>query len=182
MPASQGEKAERFQELHRRTEAFVIANPWDAGSARILVALGFEALATSSGACAGTLGKRDGGVTREEALAHARGIVEAVDLPVLADLERDFADAPADVAKTTRLAAGVGLVGASIEDATGRTELPLYGLEDATARVRAAAETARSLGLPFVLTAQAENFLRGIVRCRRPSSTDLCRIDAVGEG
>jgi 2-methylisocitrate lyase-like PEP mutase family enzyme len=168
MPASQGEKAERFQELHRRTEAFVIANPWDAGSARILVALGFEALATSSGACAGTLGKRDGGVTREEALAHARGIVEAVDLPVSADLERDFADAPADVAKTTRLAAGVGLVGASIEDAT--------------ARVRAAAETARSLGLPFVLTARAENFLRGIVRCRRPSSTDLCRIDAVGEG
>ena len=168
MPASQGEKAERFQELHRRTEAFVIANPWDAGSARILVALGFEALATSSGACAATLGKQDGGVTREEALAHARGIVEAVDLPVLADLERDFADAPADVAKTTRLAAGVGLVGASIEDAT--------------ARVRAAAETARSLGLPFVLTARAENFLRGIVRCRRPSSTDLCRIDAVGEG
>ena len=168
MPAGQGEKAERFQELHRRTEAFVIANPWDADSARILVALGFEALATSSGACAATLGKQDGGVTREEALAHARGIVEAVDLPVLADLERDFADAPADVAKTTRLAAGVGLVGASIEDAT--------------ARVRAAAETARSLGLPFVLTARAENFLRGIVRCRRPSSTDLCRIDAVGEG
>jgi 2-methylisocitrate lyase-like PEP mutase family enzyme len=161
MPASQGEKAERFQELHRRTEAFVIANPWDAGSARILVALGFEALATSSGACAGTLGRRDGAVTRDEALAHARAIVEAVDLPVSADLERCFADEPAGVAETIRLAAGVGLVGGSVEDATGRPEQPLYGAEEAAARVKAAAEAARDSGISFVLTARAENFIRG---------------------
>jgi 2-methylisocitrate lyase-like PEP mutase family enzyme len=161
MPANQGTKAERFRELHRRAGAFVIANPWDAGSARILAGLGFEALATSSGACAGTLGKRDGGVTRDEALAHARAIVEATELPVSADLERCFADAPAGVAETIRLAAGVGLVGASVEDATGRAEQPLYGFDDAVARVKAAAEAARSLGFPFVLTARAENFLRG---------------------
>jgi 2-methylisocitrate lyase-like PEP mutase family enzyme len=161
MSADQGAKAERFRALHRRAGAFVIANPWDAGSARILAGLGFEALATSSGACAGTLGKRDGGVTRDEALAHARAIIEATDLPVSADLERGFADAPADVAETIRLAAGVGLVGASIEDATGRAEQPLYGFEDAVARVKAAAVAAQGLGFPFVLTARAENFLRG---------------------
>ncbi|MBL6077095.1 isocitrate lyase/phosphoenolpyruvate mutase family protein [Belnapia sp. T18] len=161
MPASQGEKAERFQALHRRAGAFVVANPWDAGSARVLAALGFEALATSSGACAGTLGKRDGAVTRDEALAHARMIVKATDLPVSADLERGFADAPADVAETILLAAGTGLVGASIEDATGRADMPLYGLDQAVARIRAAAEAARSLGFPFLLTARAEGFLRG---------------------
>jgi 2-methylisocitrate lyase-like PEP mutase family enzyme len=161
MPASQAEKAERFRDLHRRPGAFVMPNPWDAGSARVLAGLGFEALATSSGACAGTLGRRDGAVTREEALAHARAIVEATDLPVSADLERCFADEPAGVAETIRLAAGVGLAGASVEDATGRAERPLDGAEEAAARVRAAAEAARGLGLPFVLTARAENFIRG---------------------
>jgi 2-methylisocitrate lyase-like PEP mutase family enzyme len=161
MPASQAEKAERFRELHRRAGTFVMPNPWDAGSARMLAGLGFEALATSSGACAGTLGRRDGAVTQEEALAHARAIVEATDLPVSADLERCFADEPAGVAETVRLAAGVGLAGASVEDATGRPERPLYSAEEAAARVRAAAEAARGLGVPFVLTARAENFIRG---------------------
>ena len=161
MPASQAEKAERFRELHRRSGTFVMPNPWDAGSARVLAGLGFEALATSSGACAGTLGRRDGAVTREEALAHARAIVEATELPVSADLERCFADEPAGVAETIRLAAGIGLAGASLEDATGRPERPLYSAEEATARVRAAAEAARGLGVPFVLTARAENFIRG---------------------
>ena len=161
MPASQAEKAERFRELHRRAGAFVMPNPWDAGSARVLAGLGFEALATSSGACAGTLGRRDGAVTREQALAHARVIVEAIDLPVSADLERCFADEPAGVAETIRLAADIGLAGGSVEDATGRPERPLYGAEEAAARVQAAAEAARGSGVPFVLTARAENFIRG---------------------
>src|SRR5690349_9577310 len=161
MPVSQGDKAARFRKLHEGPGAFIIPNPWDAGSARLLAGLGFEALATSSGACAGTLGRRDGAVTREEALAHARSIVEATDLPVSADLERCFADEPAGVAGTIRLAAGAGLAGASVEDATGKPERPLYSLENAEARVRAAGEAVRSLGAPFVLTARAENFIRG---------------------
>jgi 2-methylisocitrate lyase-like PEP mutase family enzyme len=161
MLAGQAEKAERFRMLHQRVGAFVMPNPWDAGSARMLAGLGFEALATSSGACAGTLGRRDGGVTREEALAHARAIVEATDLPVSADLERCFADEPAGVAETIRLAAGIGLVGGSVEDATGRPERPLYGVEEAAARVHTAVEAARGSGVPFVLTARAENFIRG---------------------
>lgn len=161
MPVSQAEKVERFRELHRRAGAFVIPNPWDAGSARMLTGLGFEALATSSGACAGTLGRRDGAVTREEALAHARTIVEATDLPISADLEGCFADEPAGVVKTIRLAAAVGLAGASVEDATGNPEQPLYGMEAAVARVRAAAEAASGSSVPFVLTARAENFIRG---------------------
>ena len=161
MHAGQAEKAERFRMLHQRAGAFVMPNPWDAGSARMLAGLGFEALATSSGACAGTLGRRDGAVTRDEALAHARAIVEAVDLPVSADLERCFADEPAGVAETIRLAAGIGLVGGSVEDATGRPERPLYGVEEAAARVHTAVEAARGSGVPFVLTARAENFIRG---------------------
>jgi 2-methylisocitrate lyase-like PEP mutase family enzyme len=152
-------KAERFRALHQR--CFVIANAWDGGSARILAGLGFEAIATSSGACAGTLGRRDGAVTREEALAHARVIVEATDLPVSADLEKCFADEPAAAAETIRLAAGVGLVGGSIEDATGDKAKPLYDFEHAVARVAAAAKVARSLPSGFVLTARTENFLRG---------------------
>jgi 2-methylisocitrate lyase-like PEP mutase family enzyme len=153
---NQREKAERFQALHRGT--FVIANAWDAGSARILAGLGFQALATSSGAHAGTLGRRDGQVTREEALAHARAIVEATELPVSADLEKCFADEPAAAAETIRLAAGVGLVGCSIEDATRDK---VYDFAHAVDRVAAAARTARSLSFPFTLTARAENFVRG---------------------
>jgi 2-methylisocitrate lyase-like PEP mutase family enzyme len=159
--SSQHEKAARFRALHEGPGAFVIPNPWDAGSARILAGLGFQALATSSGASAGVLGRRDGKVTREEALAHARGIVEAVDLPVSADLEKGFGDAPEDAAETIRLAAGVGLVGGSIEDATGNPDKPLFDLGHATERVAAAVEAARSLPFPFTLTARTENFLRG---------------------
>src|SRR5213593_2355436 len=161
MATSQNEKATRFRALHEGPSAFLIPNPWDAGSARILAGLGFQALATSSGAEAGVLGRRDGTVSRDEALAHARAIVGAVDLPVSADLEKGFGDAPAVAADTIRLAAGVGLVGGSIEDATGDKDKPLYDIDHATARVAAAAQAARALPFPFTLTARAENFLRG---------------------
>ncbi len=161
MAATQSDKAARFRALHDGPGAFVIPNPWDAGSARILAGLGFQALATSSGASAGTLGRRDGKVTREEALAHCRAIVEATDLPVSADLEKGFGDAPEAAAETFRLAAGVGLVGGSIEDATGDKDRPLYDLAHATERVAAAVRAARALPFPFTLTARTENFLRG---------------------
>ena len=170
MPVSQADKAARFRALHAGPGAFVIANPWDAGSARILAALGFQALATSSGAAAGTLGRRDGQVTRDEALAHARAIVDACDLPVSADLEKCFGDAPDVAAQAIRLAAGVGLVGGSIEDATGDRDRPLYDIGHATERVAAAAEAARALAFPFIVTARAENFLRG-----NPSLDDTIR-------
>ena len=160
MTTSQSEKAARFRALHEGP-AFVIANPWDAGSARVLAGLGFPALATSSGAKAGVLGKRDGKVTRDESLANARMIVEATDLPVSADLEKCFGDAPAVVAETIRLAAGVGLVGGSVEDATGEKDRPLYDIGQATERVAAAVQAARALSFPFMLTARTESFLRG---------------------
>jgi 2-methylisocitrate lyase-like PEP mutase family enzyme len=136
-------------------------NPWDGGSARILAGLGFQALATSSGAAAGVLGRRDGSITRDEALAQVRIIVAATDLPVSADLEKGFGDAPSVVAETVRLAAKAGLVGCSIEDSTGNKEKPLYTFRDAVERVKAAAQAAKRLPLPFTLTARAENFLRG---------------------
>ena len=158
---TQKEKAERFRALHQGPRAFVIPNPWDGGSARTLAGLGFQALATSSGACAGTFGRRDGRVTREEALAHAKLICSVTDLPVVADLEKGFGDAPADAAETIRLAAGVGLVGGSIEDATGNKEKPLYDMAHAVERVAAAVQAARALPFPFTLTARTENFLRG---------------------
>jgi 2-methylisocitrate lyase-like PEP mutase family enzyme len=161
MTVSQADKAKKFRALHEAAGSFVIANPWDAGSARVLSGLGFEALATSSGAKAGVLGKRDGKVTREEALANAKLIVEACDLPVVADLEKGFGDAPDAAAETIRQAAGVGLVGGSIEDATGNKDKPLYDIEEAAARVAAAVKAARALPFPFVLTARAEGFLRG---------------------
>ena len=159
--ATQSEKAAAFQALHTAPGAFVIANAWDAGSARLLAGLGFKAIATSSGACAGVLGRRDGMVTRDEALAHAKVIVEATDLPVSADLENGFGDAPDAAAETIRLAAGIGLVGASIEDATGDPARPLYPPEDATARIAASVRAARAAGFPFTLTARTENYLRG---------------------
>ena len=161
MATTQSEKAARFRALHQAPGAFVIPNPWDAGSARVLAGLGFEALATSSGASAGILGRRDGRVTRDEALTQARGIVAATDLPVSADLEKGFGDAPAVAAETIRQAAGVGLVGGSIEDATGDKDKPLYDLGLAVERVAAAVQAARALSFPFTLTARAENFLRG---------------------
>ena len=153
------DKCQAFRALHRGPGAFIMPNPWDAGSARILAGLGFKALATSSGACAGVLGLRDGRVTLEEAIAHARAIVRATELPVSADLEKCFADAPAQAAATIRLAAEAGLAGGSIEDATGDNDRPLYDLHHAVERVAAAAEAARAHD--FMLTARTENFLRG---------------------
>ncbi len=158
---TQSEKGERFAALHRSPGAFVIGNPWDAGSARVLAALGYQALATSSGASAGVYGRRDGRVSRDEALAHVRAIVDATDLPVSADLEKGFGDAPEDAAETIRLGAQAGLVGGSIEDASGDPARPLYDLNHAVARVAAAAAAARALPYRFMLTARAENFLRG---------------------
>jgi 2-methylisocitrate lyase-like PEP mutase family enzyme len=161
MTASQIDKADRFRALHEAPRCFVIANVWDAGSARILAGLGFQALATSSGASAGVLGRRDGMVTRDEALAHARAIVEATELPVSADLEKGFDDTPAGVAETMRLAAAAGLVGCTIEDFSGNPQKPLFDLDHAKDRIAAAAEAAHGLPFPFMLTARAENFLRG---------------------
>lgn len=158
---SQTEQVARFRALHARPGAFVIPNPWDAGSARILAALGFEALATTSAGLAFSLGRPDGqgAVSREETLANAGAIVAATSLPVSADLENGFGHAPEDCAETIRAAAGVGLVGGSIEDATGEAARPLYDFNQAVERVATAAEAARAL--PFVLTARAENFLHG---------------------
>ena len=158
---TQAEKAQRFRALHQDRAAFVIANAWDAGSARVLAGLGFEAIATSSGAMANTMGRVDGNVTREEALAHARAIVDATNLPVSADLERGFGDAPEDAAETIRRAAAVGLAGGSIEDASGDKGKPIYDLTHAVERVAAAAEAAHSFSFPFMLTARAENYLHG---------------------
>ncbi len=153
------EKIGRFQSLHQGPGAFVIPNVWDAGSAQLMAGLGFLALATSSGASAATLGRQDGQVTRAEALQQAREIVLATDLPVSADLEKGFGDTPEVVAETIRLAAEVGLAGASIEDATNDPDQPLYDFDVAVKRVAAAAQAARSLPVPFVLTARAENYL-----------------------
>ncbi len=158
---TQSEKADRFRTLHEGPDPFVIANPFDAGSARILAGMGIRALATSSGGFAGTLGRRDGRVTREEALTHAHAVVEAVDLPVSADLENGFGHEPSDAAKTVQLAAEAGLVGCSIEDFTGDMENPFYDLESAAARIAASADAARSVGFNFTLTARTESFLRG---------------------
>jgi 2-methylisocitrate lyase-like PEP mutase family enzyme len=161
MTSSQLEKANRFRALHQEPGFFVIANAWDAGSARILAGLGFQALATSSGASAGVLGRHDGMVTRQEALDHAGAIVGATDLPVSADLEKGFDDTPRGAAETIRLAASVGLVGGSIEDFSGNPQKPLYDLNHAKERVAAAVEAARQLPIPFTLNARAENFVRG---------------------
>ena len=161
--ANQAEKAAVFRELHHRPSAFVIPNPWDIGTARILEALGFEALATTSAGFAFTLGRNDGAalVSREETLAHSKDLVEATTLPVSADLENGFGHRPADVAKTITLAAEVGLVGGSIEDATGDPDNPIYDLGLARERIAAALEATRALPFPFTLTARAENFLFG---------------------
>src|SRR5215212_9147458 len=153
MSANQADKAARFRKLHEGPCAFVIANPWDGGSARVLAGLGYQALATSSGAAAGVLGRRDGHITRDEALAQVRIIVAATDLPVSADLEKGFGDEPSVVAETVRLAAEAGLVGCSIEDATGNKERPLFEFSQAVERVRAAAQAANEAGFAFTLTA-----------------------------
>jgi 2-methylisocitrate lyase-like PEP mutase family enzyme len=159
MSVSQSEKAEKFRALHAGPKAFIIPNPWDAGSARILAALGFQALATTSAGFAFSLGRRDGQVTREEALEHCRAIAEASDLPVSADLENCFGDDARTVAETIRLAGSTGIVGGSVEDATSDGQI--YDHAHAVERVAAAVESARGLPFPFTLTARAENFLNG---------------------
>lgn len=156
---TQNEKGMRFRVLHDGPGAFIIPNPWDVASAKILARKGFSALATSSAAAACTLGRKDGELSRDEALAHARMIVEAVNLPVSADLENGFGDAPEFVAETIRLAADTGLVGCSIEDSTGDHDHPLYDLDLAVQRVAAAARAAHALPFPFLLTARAHNLL-----------------------
>ena len=160
--ASQAEKAAAFRRLHE-AGCFVIPNPWDAGSAKMLARLGFKALATTSAGFAFSIGRPDGegAVNRDEALAHAAQIVAATELPVSADLENGFGDAPADCAETVTRAAAVGLVGCSIEDATPRPDTPIYDFDAAVARVSAAVAAARALPFPFMLTARAENFLHG---------------------
>ena len=173
---SWGKKAQLFRELHEGPGAFVIPNPWDVGSARILAGLGFKALATTSAGLAITLGRRDaeGAVSRGEALAHVEQIVNATSLPVSADLENGFGDTPEAVAETIRLAAEAGLVGGSIEDATGNPEKPIYDLSLAVERIAAAVEAARALPFPFMVTARAENYLYG-----RPDLEDtLTRLKA----
>src|SRR5262245_26418114 len=163
-------KAEAFKALHDRPGVFAIPNPWDAGSAKLLASLGFEALATTSAGFAFSIGRPDGAVTREETLGHVRAIVEATSLPVSADLENGFGDEPETCAETIRLAAKAGLVGGSIEDATGRVEDPIYPFDLAVERVKAAVSAARGLTFPFMLTARAENFLHG-----RPDLKDTIR-------
>ena len=153
--------ADRFLALHHGGTPLLIPNPWDPGSAKLLAALGFQALATTSSGHAATLGKVDGSVTRAEALEHARLMAAAVDVPVSADLENGFADEPAGVAETVRLAADTGLAGCSIEDSTGNRSSPIYGIELAVERVAAAAEAAHAGPTKLVLTARAENYLYG---------------------
>ena len=170
MTVTQSDKAKQFRALHEAPESFVVANVWDGGSARMMAGLGFAALATSSGASAGVLGRRDGRVTRDEALGQARVICDATDLPVSADLEKGFGDAPEIVAETIRLAAEAGLVGCSIEDASGNPAAPIFEFDHSTERIAAAAAAARALPFPFTLTGRTENFLRG-----RPELDDTIR-------
>jgi 2-methylisocitrate lyase-like PEP mutase family enzyme len=158
---TQSEKAARFLELHRPGNPLLLPNPWDLGSARVLAALDFHALATTSSGFAASLGRLDGSVTRDEALIHAAVIVAATDLPVSADLENCFADEPAGVAQTIALAVGAGLAGGSLEDFTGREDEPIYDIGLAAERVAAAAEAAHAGPVHLVLTARAENYLHG---------------------
>lgn len=158
---TQAEKGAAFHELHLRDGAFLIPNPWDIGTARLLAHLGFEALATTSAGYAFSAGKPDGTIGREETMAHVAAIVSATDLPVSADLENGFGEGPETVAETIRLAAAAGLAGASIEDLSGRAGSAPYEIAHATDRIRAAAEVARNLPFRFTLTARAENYLAG---------------------
>lgn len=168
--STQKEKGLAFRELHAQPGTFVIPNPWGMGSVKILVALGFKALATTSSGSAFGRGKRDGALGRDAVLGHLAEIVSASDLPVSADLENGFADDPKTVAETIKLAAAHGIVGGSIEDFTGKKEDPIYELGLAVERVRAAAEAAAALPFPFTLTGRAENHVRG-----RPDLKDTIR-------
>ena len=168
----QAKRAEAFKALHERSGIFAIPNPWDVGSAKMLAMLGFEALATTSAGLAFSLGKPDaeGAIDRDETLANARTIVEATTLPVSADLENGFGDDRDTCGETILIAAKAGLVGGSIEDATGRVDDPIYAFDLSVERVRAAADAARSLPFPFILTARAENLING-----RPDFDDTIR-------
>jgi 2-methylisocitrate lyase-like PEP mutase family enzyme len=159
--ATQAERGQRFRALHEREYAFIVPNPWDAGTARMLAQLGFEALATTSAGYAFSRGTLDGAVGRDAMMAHVAEMVAATDLPVSADLENGFGDSPEAVAETIRMGAANGLAGGSIEDATGDEGDPIYALELAKERIRAAAEAVRSLAFTFTLTARAENYLHG---------------------
>ena len=175
--AEMSEKGRAFRALHERDGAFIIPNPWDIGSARLLAHLGFEALATTSMGYAFSIGRRDGTLDRRETLVNASAIASATSLPVSADLENGFGDAPEDAAETIRLAAAAGVVGGSIEDATGRPHHPIYEMQHAVDRVRAAVAAARALPFPFTLTARAENYLHG-----RPDLKDtIARLQAYQE-
>ncbi len=175
--ASQTDLAERFAALHHGDAPLLMPNPWDVGSAKLLAWLGFEALATTSSGHAATLGRLDGSVTREEALAHAASIVGATDLPVSADFENGFADEPSGVAETVALAVQAGLAGCSIEDSTRRPDSPIYDLVLARDRVAAAAEAAHRGPVRLVLTARAENYLHG----RRDLADTVSRLQAYQE-
>ncbi len=171
------EKGRIFRSLHERASAFIIPNPWDRGSARLLAHLGFEALASTSMGYAFSAGQRDGTVTRDEMMTHIFAIATATDLPLSADLENGFGDAPEFVAETIGLAAAAGVVGGSIEDATGRPDRPIYDKQHAVERIRAAAEAARGLPFTFTLTGRAENYLWG-----RPDISDtIARLQAYQE-
>ncbi|MGA7415949.1 MAG: isocitrate lyase/phosphoenolpyruvate mutase family protein [Bryobacteraceae bacterium] len=167
---TQAEKGQAFAALHRRDRAFIIPNPWDVGTARLLALLGFEALATTSAGYAFSVGQPDNTVDRQQMMTHLASIASATDLPVSADLENGFGDAPEIVAETIRLAATAGVVGGSIEDSTQQPNQPIYELDHAVERVRAAAEAARSLPFPFTLTARCENYLVG-----RPDLNDTIK-------
>ena len=158
---TQAEKAQAFRALHERERAFIIPNPWDVGTARVLAHLGFEALATTSMGYAFSVGRPDNTLDRQETLSYASAIAYATSLPISADLENGFGDAPEVVAETIKLVAEAGVVGGSIEDATDRSDHPIYDLDFAVERVRAAAEAAHALPFPFTLTARTENYLHG---------------------
>ncbi|AFK68197.1 2-methylisocitrate lyase [Pseudomonas putida SJTE-1] len=172
-------RAEAFKALHARDGAFVIPNPWDAGSAKLLASLGFEALATTSAGLAFSLGRPDaeGALSLDDTLDNAGEIVDATALPVAADLENGFGDLPEDCAQTILRAAEIGLVGGSIEDASGRSDAPIYDFGLAVERVRAAVQAARSLPFPFTLCARAENLLHG----RMDLDDTILRLQAYAE-
>jgi 2-methylisocitrate lyase-like PEP mutase family enzyme len=175
--SDQATLARRFLDLHAGERPLLLPNPWDAGSAKLLASLGFEALATTSGGFAATLGRLDGSVTRDEALAHAAVMTGATDLPVSADLENGFADDPEGVAETVRLAIGAGLAGCSIEDFTRDDASPIYDAGLAVERIAAAAEAAHAGPVHLVLTARAENHIHG----RDDLGDTIARLRAYGD-
>ncbi|MGH8819968.1 MAG: isocitrate lyase/PEP mutase family protein [Rhodoferax sp.] len=175
--STQQEKADRFRALHQQDHAFIIPNPWDVGTARLLAGLGFEALASTSAGYAFSLGLRDGAVGRDQMMLHLAELASATDLPVSADLENGFGDDPREAALTISRAGAAGMVGGSIEDSTGRPDDPIYPLALAVERIRAAVAAARALPFAFTLTARAENYLHG-----RPDLKDtIARLQAYQE-